>query len=1248
LRGLAALLVLPLLAACGGRGDPAAPAGAQRALTAALVSQGKPIAASSYAQTYAPANADDGDVTTYWESGASAYPATLTVSLGADHDLASLVVKLNPASIWATRTQTFAVLGRAAGASGFTTLVAAATYTFDPAANANTVTIPVTGKASDVQLSFTSNSGAPGAQVAELQVFGAPSGGTTPPPVTPTGTNLALGKAFSASGYTQSFAPANAGDGNTGTYWEGAAGAWPSTLTVDLGSDATLDAVVVKLDPSWGTRTQTYAILGRATAQSAFTTLVPSATYTFTGGSNVVTTGVSGTVRTLQLSFTANSGATGGQAAELEVWGTAGSTPPPPAGQLEAELAALSGGAAVNTNHAGYSGTGFVDGYWTQGARTTFGVQAAAAGWYDVTLHYGNGFGASSLSVYVDGTRALQTPLASTGSWDVWTDRTEVLRLNAGANTVAYAYDPGDGANVNLDYVKVAPTAAQQPNLRVSQITVSAPHSPPVEGDVVTLGAVLANDGTAAAGASRVSFQIGGAEVAAASAGPVAAGGTLPVTATTTWTAGKAGSYTVTAVADSAGAIAELSETDNSTSAALTVAPVPGPDLQVVSITPSPALPSAGQAVGFVVQVANTGTQPAAANTVTRLVVGSATLSGTYGASIDAGTTVTVPIAGTWTAVNGSTTLTATADATNLVAESHEDNNTLASTLYVGRGARVPWDEYEAEDGTYTGALQSGSWAPGTLAGEASHRKAVTLASASQSVQWTSRVAANSIVVRYSVPDNTASNLDLYVNGGFVTRMAVNADFSWMYAGNDNGSLHLAQPTQDAAHPNPHHIYDECHALLSTTGATTIKPGDVVRLQPADASQPITVDFMDLELVAAPLANPDPANLVTVTGFTQNDVTAAISSAMAGGKKGIFLPAGDYVMQSDVYVWGPGFVVQGAGMWHTHLVTGGAKNVDIGFQVGADNMVFQDFAVWGGYDRRVDGPGRAFDGNLHSGTVMQRIWVERMVCGAWVAGGSNLTFRDWRIRNTFADGINLCNGVSNSTIVNCAARNNGDDAFAMWSATDAGAPGPDNGNTISSCTAGLIWRAAGVALYGGYSNLVDSVYVYDTLRYPALTIDSEFTPMFPFSGTTTVQNSTFERCGGLMWWDEGTSAPAPQRKWGAVWIFAVDSDITGIRLTNVDIVDPEYYGVMVQGTGKAVTNTVFNNVQIKMNLAGDYGVVANDSHKSGTIGPAGSISFTNSGITGSRATSSSLFFKDAYSTGFVFQDGGGNTWTGNR
>lgn len=41
-------------------------------------------------------------------------------------------------------------------------------------------------------------------------------------------------------------------------------------------------------------------------------------------------------------------------------------------GRYEAEDPTLSGGAGINNDHTGYSGIGFVDGYVTQGASTTF------------------------------------------------------------------------------------------------------------------------------------------------------------------------------------------------------------------------------------------------------------------------------------------------------------------------------------------------------------------------------------------------------------------------------------------------------------------------------------------------------------------------------------------------------------------------------------------------------------------------------------------------------------------------------------------------------------------------------------------------------------------------------------------------------------------------------------------------------------------------------------------------------------
>ncbi|OSC54807.1 hypothetical protein B5181_36780, partial [Streptomyces sp. 4F] len=91
---------------------------------------------------------------------------------GADADVSAVVVKLNPDPVWSARTQGIQVLGRAQGASDFTSLRARADYSFSPGKD-NTVTVPVTGRVSDVRLRFFSNTGAPGGQVAEFQVVGA-------------------------------------------------------------------------------------------------------------------------------------------------------------------------------------------------------------------------------------------------------------------------------------------------------------------------------------------------------------------------------------------------------------------------------------------------------------------------------------------------------------------------------------------------------------------------------------------------------------------------------------------------------------------------------------------------------------------------------------------------------------------------------------------------------------------------------------------------------------------------------------------------------------------------------------------------------------------------------------------------------------------------------------------------------------------------------------------------------------------
>jgi hypothetical protein len=133
----------------------------------------RPTSESSHTQTYASGNATDGDTTTYWESANNAFPQWVQVDLGATAGVRRIVLKLPPATAWATRTQTLSVQGSTDGGT-FTQLLASAGYTFDPATgNTATLTLPSTVTTRYVRLNITANNGWPAGQVSEFQVFGA-------------------------------------------------------------------------------------------------------------------------------------------------------------------------------------------------------------------------------------------------------------------------------------------------------------------------------------------------------------------------------------------------------------------------------------------------------------------------------------------------------------------------------------------------------------------------------------------------------------------------------------------------------------------------------------------------------------------------------------------------------------------------------------------------------------------------------------------------------------------------------------------------------------------------------------------------------------------------------------------------------------------------------------------------------------------------------------------------------------------
>ncbi|MFC6899066.1 TIM-barrel domain-containing protein [Nonomuraea dietziae] len=119
----------------------------------------------------------------------------------------------------------------------------------------------------------------------------------------------------------------------------------------------------------------------------------------------------------------------------------------------EAEFAAGTG-TSTNTDHPGYTGTGFVDGFSAAGDAVTFQVKADAAGSHQLKFRYANGVAtAASATIQVDGVTAGTLPMPSTSNWDTWGSASLTTSLTAGAHTIKIIYGSG---GVNLDNLVVA------------------------------------------------------------------------------------------------------------------------------------------------------------------------------------------------------------------------------------------------------------------------------------------------------------------------------------------------------------------------------------------------------------------------------------------------------------------------------------------------------------------------------------------------------------------------------------------------------------------------------------------------------------------------------------------------------------------------------------------------------------------------------------------------------------------------
>ncbi|MBU2669610.1 discoidin domain-containing protein [Actinoplanes bogorensis] len=1068
------------------------------------------------------------------------------------------------------------------------------------------------------------------------------------------GPNLAQGKAATASGINGPYGAGNVTDGNASSYWESPNNSFPQWVQVDLGSAVAVDQVKLKLPPpaDWATRTQTLSVLG-STNNSSWSTLSASAGRTFNPGSgNTVTIDfTAATVRYVRVNITGNTGWPAGQLSELEVYGVAGTNPDP---DPDPDPPTGTNLAAGKTMEASNNVFNFVAANANDNNRATYWESNG----FPATLTAKLGSDANVTGVVVQ--------LNPDSAWGPRTQSIQVLGRAQGASAFTslkaradYAFGSGNSVTIPVTG-KVADLQLQffsntgAPGGQVAELQVLGSWAPaadlvvsglswtpatPDETSTINIAATVRNAGSVASTATTVDVRLAGNTVGSANVGALAAGASTTVTVN----AGRRGqgSYQVSAVVDPANTVPETDNSNNTYTSptALVVAQAPGPDLQVLSVTPNPANPAVGSSVTFAVAVNNRGTSAAAA-TVTRVVAGSTTLNANTG-TIAAGATVTVNV-GPWTATSGGATITATADATNVVAETNENNNSRTQSIVVGRGAATPYVSYEAEAARYQGTLVEAdalrTFGHTNFGTESSGRKSVRLNSTGQFVEFTSVNQANSIVVRNSIPDAPGgggqnATISLYANDQFVQKLTLSSRNSWLYGTTDDTESLSNTPSADARR-----LFDESHALLSTSYPV----GTRFKLQrdSGDSASFYIIDMIDLEQVAPALSQPAGCVSITTYGAVPNDGiddTAAIQRAVTDDENGVipcvWIPAGQWRQEQKILSPDPtrgqwnqkgirNVVIRGAGMWHTQLYTNTEpQNVvgninhphegNVGFDID-DNTQISDLAIFGMTTNRAN-RGHGINGRLGKNTKISNVWIEHVNVGAWVGRdysdtpaywnpGDGLEFSGMRIRDTYADGINFSNGTRNSRVFNSSFRTTGDDSLAVWAnprVKDTTADSANNNHFVNN-TVQLPWRANGIAIYGGSNNSAENNLIYDTMNYPGIMLATDHDPL-PFGGTTLLANNGLYRAGGVFWNED--------QEFGAITLFPSSKPITGVTIRDTEIVDSTYDGIQFKTGGGEMPNVAVTNVRIDKSNNG-AGILAMSGARGNAV--LSNVTITNS------------------------------------
>ncbi|CAN5175750.1 hypothetical protein BH11ACT3_BH11ACT3_02030 [soil metagenome] len=454
---------------------------------------------------------------------------------------------------------------------------------------------------------------------------------------------------------------------------------------------------------------------------------------------------------------------------------------------LEAEGAALSGGATTNSTDAGSTGVGYAEGLASVGASIGFRVTAPQAGSQTLTVRYANGTGASEfLSLYLNGVKAKQVAFPTLPSWASWSTQSVAVNLAAGDNTVTFQHDAADTGGVHLDNLTVPIYEAERITPVAGRPLVFADRS--ASGGLAvqlleTVGDGLQLTTPAAAGSLSVryatpnsgtySLYVNGTKTQ-----------TIPITSTGGWN----GTYATTTAAVTIPANATVSLQNDAGDTGINVdwvslgsATAPSPTtVQAESATRigraaifSDGAASGGQAVQQL-DTAGDGIQFSNAPAASQLSLTYATPStGTYSVYVNGTKTATITVGsiGVWNGAYLTSSYPISIPAGATLKLQHDSGDTGINLDYITLSPAPP-TTVQAESVTRIG--RAAIFSDGAASGGQAVQQ---LDTAGDGIQFSNVLAATQLSLTYATP--TTGTYSVYINGTKVATITVGSTGVW-------------------------------------------------------------------------------------------------------------------------------------------------------------------------------------------------------------------------------------------------------------------------------------------------------------------------------------------------------------------------------------------------------------------------------------------------------------------------------------